>query len=55
MNTHIDAHSKSKLIHSIVAMASNVADRTMLPELSYRGETRVWGEQAYRGQREAPR
>jgi IS5 family transposase len=31
--------------------AANVADSTVLPELLHGDETRVWGDQAYRGQR----
>ena len=31
---------------------ANVADGTVLPELLHGEETRVWGDQAYRGQRE---
>ena len=30
---------------------ANVADSTVLPELLHGNETRVWGDQAYRGQR----
>jgi len=42
--------SKTKLIHSVVATAANAADCTMLPHLLHGEETRVWGDQAYRGQ-----
>jgi IS5 family transposase len=35
----------------VVAMAANAADATMLPHLLHGEETRVWGDQAYRGQR----
>jgi IS5 family transposase len=38
-----------------VATAANVADCTILPDLLHGNETRVWGDQAYRGQREAIR
>jgi transposase, IS5 family len=40
-----------KLIHSVVATPANIADSTVLPELLHGNETRVWGDQAYRGQR----
>ena len=30
---------------------ANVADSTVLPDLLHGRETRVWGDQAYRGQR----
>jgi IS5 family transposase len=51
MKAHVGADSRSKLIHSVVAMAANAADATMLPHLLHGEETRVWGDQAYRGQR----
>jgi IS5 family transposase len=44
--------SKTKLIHSALVTPANVADGTVLPELLHGEETRVWGDQAYRGQRE---
>ena len=39
----------------LVATAANVADATVLPDLLHGDETRVWGDQAYRGQREVIR
>jgi IS5 family transposase len=51
MKAHIGVDSRSKLIHAVVATAANVADATVLPDLLHGGETRVWGDQAYRGQR----
>src|ERR1022692_2934100 len=50
MKAHVGVDSKSKLIHTVVATAANVADATVLPELLHGEETRVWGDQAYRGQ-----
>ena len=44
--------SKTKMIHSVVATAANVADCTALPELLHGEETRVWGDGAYQGQTE---
>src|SRR5439155_16941051 len=38
------------IIHTAVATAANVADSTVLPDLLHGEETRVWGDQAYRGQ-----
>ena len=35
----------------MVATPANGADSTVLPELLHGRETRVWGDQAYRGQR----
>lgn len=53
MKAHVGVDSKTKLIHSAVATAANVADATVLPELLHGEETKVWGDQAYRGQTEA--
>src|SRR5580704_7902822 len=51
MKLHIGVDSRTKLIHAVSAMPANVADSTVLPELLHGQETRVWGHQAYRGQR----
>ena len=50
MKAHIGVDSRSKVIHAVVATAANVADATVLPDLLHGEETRVWGDQAYRGQ-----
>ena len=50
MKAHIGADSKTKLIHTVVATAANVHDATILPDLLHGEETRVWGDQAYKGQ-----
>jgi IS5 family transposase len=55
MKAHVGVDSRSKLIHSVAATAANVADSTVLPDLLHGDETRVWGDQAYRGQRAAIR
>jgi transposase, IS5 family len=55
MKAHFGVDSRTKLIHSAVATPANVADGTVLPELLHGNETRVWGDQAYRGQRAAIR
>lgn len=52
MKAHVGVDSKTKLVHTVVATAANVADATVLPELLHGEETRVWGDQAYRGQSE---
>jgi IS5 family transposase len=52
MKAHVGVDSKTKIIHSAVVTAANVADATVLPELLHGEETRVWGDQAYRGRRE---
>jgi IS5 family transposase len=51
MKAHFGVDSRTKLIHAVVATPANVADNTVLPELLHGQETRVWGDQAYRGQR----
>lgn len=51
MKAHIGVDSRTKIIHSVVATPANVADATVLPDLLHGEETRVWGDQAYRGQR----
>ena len=53
MKAHVGVDSKTKMIHSGVATAANVADSRVLPELLHGEETKVWGDQAYRGQTEA--
>lgn len=55
MKAHVGVDSKTKLIHTILASAANVADALALPHLLHGKETRVWGDQAYRGQKEALR
>ena len=55
MKAHVGVDSKTKLIHAVVATPANVADSQVLPELLHGEETRVWGDQAYRGQREVIR
>jgi IS5 family transposase len=55
MKAHLGVDSRTKLIHAATATPANVADSTVLPELLHGRETRVWGDQAYRGQREAIR
>src|SRR5215472_12878792 len=51
MKAHFGVDSRSKLIHAVQATPAHVADSTVLPDLSHGNETRVWGDQAYRGQR----
>src|ERR1700736_6462113 len=50
MKAHFGVDSRTKLIHAVTATPANVADRTILPDLLHGQETRVWGDQAYRGQ-----
>lgn len=50
MKAHVGVDSKTKLIHTALVTAANVADCTVLPELLHGEETRVWGDQGYVGQ-----
>jgi len=50
MKAHVGVDSKTKIIHTAVATAANVADSTVLSDLLHGEETRVWGDQAYKGQ-----
>jgi transposase, IS5 family len=52
MKAHVGVDSKTKLIHTALVTAAHVADAAVLPELLHGEETRVWGDQAYRGQRD---
>jgi IS5 family transposase len=49
MKAHLGVDSRTKLIHTILASAANVADRDALPYLLHGRETRVWGDQGYQG------
>ena len=53
MKAHVGVDSKTRLVHTILASAANVADSLALPYLLHGRETRVWGDQAYRGQKKA--
>src|ERR1700691_5762601 len=50
MKAHVGVDSKTKLIHTALVTPAHVADATVLPDLLHGEETRVWGDQAYRGQ-----
>ena len=52
MKAHVGVDSSTKLIHTAVVTPANVADATVLPDLLHGEETKVWGDQAYRGQSE---
>ena len=53
MKLHIGADTKSGLIHSATTTAANVHDSQRLTELLHGAETRVYGDSAYRGQKDA--
>ena len=50
MKLHIGVDAKTKLIHAMTTTAANVHDATVLGDLLHGEETRVYGDQAYRGQ-----
>lgn len=52
MKAHIGVDSAEKLVHTVLASAANIADKDALPYLLHGRETRVWGDQAYKGQTE---
>ena len=51
MKAHVGVDSRTRLIHSAAATAANVHDASVLGDLLHGEERRVWGDQAYRGQR----
>lgn len=53
MKGHIGVDSKTQLIHSVGVTPANVHDSQRIGALLHGGETRVWGDSAYSGQREA--
>jgi transposase, IS5 family len=55
MKLHVGVDSKTKLIHAMTTTAANVHDATVLGQLLHGGETRVYGDRAYRGQKAAIR
>jgi len=55
MKMHVGVDSRTKLVHTVLASAANVHDSLALPHLLHGNETRVWGDQAYRGQKDAIR
>ena len=50
MKAHVGVDAETKLVHTVVATAANVADSKVLPELLHGEEKVVWGDQAYQGQ-----
>ena len=55
MKLHIGADSQSGLIHSASVTAGNVHDSQELPNLLHGGETRLYGDSAYRGEKQRER
>jgi IS5 family transposase len=52
MKVHVGVDSRSKVIHSVVTTPANTADCKVLGDLLHGHETRVYGDQAYKGQRQ---
>jgi IS5 family transposase len=52
MKAHAGVDRKTKIIHTALATAANVADSAVLPDLLHGEETRVGSDQAYSGQSE---
>ena len=55
MKLHIGADSKTGLVHSASVTAGNVHDSQELPKLLHGEETRLYGDSAYRGEKQKKR
>ena len=55
MKGHIGVDSKEKIIHSVDVTPANVHDSQTVGGLLHGNETKVWGDSAYQGQKEAIR
>jgi len=55
MKVHVGADSKTGLIHSASVTAANVHDSHEVPNLLHGGETRFYGDSAYRGKAQRER
>ena len=55
MKVHIGADSHTGLVHSASVTAGNVHDSQELPNLLHGGETRLYGDSAYRGEKQRAR
>ena len=53
MKAHIGVDSKETIVHSVTATPANVHDSRVVADILHGDETRVWGDSAYQGQREA--
>jgi transposase, IS5 family len=53
MKGHIGVDSKERIIHSVEVTSANVHDSRMVSDLLHGKETKVWGDSAYQGQRDA--
>jgi len=55
LKAHIGVDSKAKIVHAMTATPANVHDSRVIEDILHGKETRVWGDSAYQGQREAIR
>lgn len=55
MKMHVGVDSQSKVIHTVAVTPANTADSKVLGQLLHGKETRVYGDQAYKSQREVIR
>lgn len=53
MKAHLGVDSKAKIIHAVAATPANVHDSQMIGDLLHGGETKVWGDSAYQGRKDA--
>jgi len=53
MKAHIGVDSKEKVIHAVAATPANVHDSRVIGDLLHGGETKVWGDSAYQGRKQA--
>lgn len=53
MKMHIGVDSRTKVIHSVATSSANMHDSQMIRDLLHGEETRVWGDSAYTGQKDA--
>ena len=53
MKAHLGVDSKEKIIHTVVATPANVHDSQVIGQLLHGKETKVWGDSAYQGQKQA--
>ena len=55
LKAHIGVDSKARIVHAVTATPANVHDSQVIEDILHGKETRVWGDSAYQGQREAIR
>lgn len=55
MKAHVGVDSQNKVIHSVAVTPANTADSKVMGQLLHGQETRVYGDQAYKSQREVIR